>query len=68
MTQAEGGSVMKHLISGGDLSKWGVINAITAVANDLPDYDRATEIMELGGDLLLMENREWSKFAGAGKN
>jgi hypothetical protein len=68
LTQEEGSGVLRHLISGGDLSQWGVLNAVTALANDSKDYDRATELMTAGGDILMLPQRDWARIAEAGKN
>lgn len=58
LTEQERGSVLSHLIEGGDLSAWGVVNAFTRASQDVEDYDRATEFEEIGGTLAGMERRE----------
>jgi hypothetical protein len=68
LTQEESSGVLRHLISGGDLSKWGLVNAVTAIANDHSNYDRATEIMELGNDVLSLDEKAWGRLATAGAN
>ena len=40
---------LKNLIEGGDLSLWGLSNAITATAQTAVSYDRATELEVAGG-------------------
>lgn len=45
-------SVMNHLVRGGDLSVWGYANAITRTAQDAGSYDRASELEELGGQVV----------------
>ena len=62
-TEHEHNSVLKHLLSGGDLSRWGVVNAVTAASQDVTDYDRATELERLGGVLLVLPRTEWSVIA-----
>lgn len=57
--------VLKHLLSGGDLSKWGVVNAITAASQELADYDRATEFERLGGQILVLPSSRWQELAKA---
>lgn len=52
LTDGERGDVLRHLITGGDLSQWGLINAVTRTAQDAADYDRATELETLGGKML----------------
>jgi hypothetical protein len=52
VTQTESDSILKHLIEGGDLSQYGLIQAVTRTSQDADDYDRATELEEMGGQLL----------------
>lgn len=52
LTDDEGASVLNHLAAGGDLSLYGLMNAVTRTAQDAPSYDRAIELERLGGDLL----------------
>lgn len=54
LSEGEKGGVLRNLIEGHDLSRWGVINAVTAEANVTADYSRATELETLGGQLLAM--------------
>lgn len=58
LNDGEKGSVLKHLIEGGDLSVWGLSNAVTRTAEDADQYDRATEIERLGG-LVIEQPSEW---------
>jgi hypothetical protein len=52
-------SILEALIRGGDYSQWGVLNAVTAIANDCPDYDRASELEALGGAVLDLNRSQW---------
>src|SRR5207245_3093666 len=47
-TQDEEASILRHIIEGGDLSRYGVINAITRTGADAQSYDRATELEAAG--------------------
>ncbi len=58
-------SVLRHLITGGDLSRYGMLNAITRTAEDVGSYDRATEIETLGYRLVELPGREWNAIANA---
>ena len=49
-------SIMKHLIAGGDPTKWGLVNAITRTAEDVPSYDRAVELEAIGGKYMMTGN------------
>lgn len=61
LNQNEKGSVLRHLILGGDLSAWGYVNAITRTAEDVEAYDRATELERMGGALLALPVNQWTK-------
>lgn len=63
--QNEQGSVLKHLAAGGDLSRYGLMNAVTRTAEDLEDYDRATEFEAIGGRILDLPKRDWQRIAVA---
>lgn len=65
LNETEGGNVMRHLIEGGDLSQWGVLNAVTRMANDAVDYDRASEIEMLGGKVLDLTPAAWREISEA---
>lgn len=45
-------SVLEHLSRGGDLSLWGLANAVTRTAEDLESYDRAVEFERIGGEVI----------------
>lgn len=64
-TENEKSSVLTHLIRGGDLSAWGLANAVTRTAEDLADYDRATEFEGLGGAVIELKANDWKSLAAA---
>lgn len=63
MNQDEGASIMRHLIEGGDLSRYGLMNAVTRTAEDLQSYDRATEFETFGGHILDLPSSDWNRIA-----
>jgi hypothetical protein len=65
LSEDETDGVMKSLIEGGDLSRWGLANAITHQAESAPSYDRATEFEKFGGDLIELAPSEWRSIATA---
>ena len=65
LSEGERAGVLTHLAAGGDLSKWGVLSAVTRQAEDVESYDRATELEELGGKILAYTDREWRTIAAA---
>lgn len=54
LNQNERGSILRHFIMTGDNSRFGLINAITRSSQDIEDYNRATELERLGGELLAL--------------
>ncbi len=65
MAQGERDSILTRLIRNADYSKWGVVNAITELANDHPSYDRAVELQLMGGRVLELKPTEWRQIASA---
>lgn len=64
-TEAEGSGVLRHLIEGGDISRYGVLNAVTRYAQDVESYDRATELETVGGQILDLPRSAWREIAEA---
>lgn len=65
LTEVEKGDVLRHLIEGGDLTRWGLANAVTRAAHDPESYDRATELETLGGQIIDLKPTEWRQLAQA---
>jgi hypothetical protein len=63
LTDGEKTSVLQHLIRGGDLSAWGLANAVTRTAEDAADYDRATELETAGGRVIELAPADWKALA-----
>lgn len=62
---AERSSVLTHLIQGGDLSAYGLMNAVTRSAQDVASYDRSTELERLGTQVLELPKQAWRELAEA---
>ena len=54
--ETENSDVLKHLIQGGDLTSWGLGNAVTRMAQDVNSYDRSTELESIGYQIM---NQKW---------
>lgn len=52
LTENERGDILRQLFMGRDNSRYGLINAITAASQLAKDYERATELERIGGELL----------------
>lgn len=59
LNDQEQSGVLQHLIKGGDLSQYGLSNAITAMSQDVEDYDRASDLERLGGQVIELPKSEW---------
>jgi len=59
------GGILRHLIVGGDLSRWGLSNAVTRYSQDVESYDKATDLELLGGQIIELGQTEWRSIAGA---
>lgn len=60
----ERGGVLKHLSRGGNLSQYGLLNAVTRQAQDVDDYERATELERLGGEILDLTESQFDGMMG----
>jgi hypothetical protein len=60
---SEHGSVLNHLIAGGDLSCYGLSNAVTRASQDIDNYDRATDFERFGGDIIRLNDAEWKSIS-----
>ena len=51
----------KYLIEGGDLSLYGLSNAVTRYSQDVESYDRATALEGLGWQIATMGKNKWKE-------
>jgi hypothetical protein len=65
MNDGERAGILSHLIQGGDLSAWGLANAITRQAQDVENYDRASELEKLGGDVIELPQSAWRELTAS---
>jgi hypothetical protein len=65
LLESEGKSVLKHLIEGGDVSRFGLYNAITRMSQDIESYDRATELERIGAQVIELPKADWRLLAEA---
>ena len=57
--------ILKELAQAGDYTQWGLSNAVTAFAQDKSiDYEQATELERVGGDILMLAADEWTRKYG----
>ena len=61
LNDGEQESILKYLIEGGDLSKYGLSNAITRASQDISSYDRATQMEGIGWNVVTMPENQWKE-------
>lgn len=64
-TKDQGADIMRHLVEGGDLSRWGLANAVTATAHGVDNYDDATWMQRAGGRVIELPQKDWRVIAEA---
>jgi hypothetical protein len=55
--------ILTELIRGGDLSQWGLSNAVTAYAQKVESYEEATELERVGGNIITLGKEDWELIA-----
>lgn len=60
-SKKESNGILDHLIRGGDLSLYGLANAVTRAAQDVESYDRSTELESAGYSILGMSRERWNR-------
>ena len=65
LLEGEQTSILRHLIEGADLSRYGLMNAVTRASADIESYDRATDLETIGGAILDLPKVEWKRIAVA---
>ena len=59
ISQPEQDSILDYLVKGGDLSLYGLTNAITRASQDVESYDRATALEGIGWQVATMPETLW---------
>lgn len=60
-TKKESGGILDHLIRDGELSLYGLANAVTRTAQDVESYDRSTAMESIGYSILGMSREKWNR-------
>jgi hypothetical protein len=63
LSEVERDAVLRNLVSAGDFSQWGALNAVTAAAKTVESFDRQVELEEIGWDVGQLNAREWANVA-----
>jgi hypothetical protein len=59
--EGERKGILSRLIAGGDLTRYGLHSAVTRYSADVKDYDRATELERVGGQIIDLAPNQWSE-------
>lgn len=65
LLEGERKGILARMIDGGDLTRYGLHSAITRHSADLQDYDRATELERIGGQVIELPRHDWQVMARA---
>jgi len=65
IAEKESQGVLDFLIRGGDLSLYGLANAVTRQAQEVKSYDRSTDLEMTAWEMLNMSRRDWEKLNAA---
>jgi hypothetical protein len=61
LTEGENKGVLNALIAGGDLTRFGLYNAVTRFAADVESYDRASELERAGAAVVELPQGDWKR-------
>lgn len=62
-TEEEREEIVANLHRAGDMSQWGMLNAVTATAKTVESFDRQAEMEAMGWDIANLTTKEWAKVA-----
>ena len=69
LSDPEKNSVLRHFLGGHngqqELTKYGLMQAVTRASQDADDYDRASELEQLGGQIIELAPSQWRIIAEA---
>lgn len=65
LNETEAARVLRELAMGGDLTRWGAVNALTSAAKGAETFARQHEIESAGGALLAVTDQDWAALAAA---
>jgi hypothetical protein len=58
-------NILRHLAAGGDLTRYGLMNAVTRASQDEQDYETATRMETDGARVIELPKTEWTALAAA---
>jgi len=64
-TEAQKGGLLKHFTNSGEASRFGMHWAVTRLSQDEEDYDEASRLERLGGEVIELPKHDWEVLAKA---
>lgn len=61
VTEVENDGVLHRLVEDNDLTLYGLSNAVARHSQDVPNYDRATELEAIGYNMMTMTGQQWNQ-------
>jgi hypothetical protein len=61
LTEDEKSATLRNLISGADLTQYGLAQAVTRMSADVVSYDRATDLEAAGAQIIEMGDSPWQQ-------
>ena len=61
LSEAEGDGILAALASGGNMTRLGLAQAITRFSQDTENYDRASELERLGGQVIELDGNDFER-------
>lgn len=65
LSEQERGGLLRHLVGSGEMTRYGMQWAVTRLAGDAEDYDRASELERAGGQVIELAANDWERIAEA---
>jgi len=59
LNEEERGGLLRHLVASGEPTRYGLQWAVTRLAGEVEDYDRASELERLGGKVIELPKSDW---------
>jgi hypothetical protein len=66
LNESEQAGVLQHLLTGGSMTQYSMVQAITRTAQDVNEGTRGHELEVIGGDVLAMAREQFGPIASAG--
>lgn len=65
LSEVERGGLLRHLTQSGEMTRYGLQWAVTRLAGEVEDYDRASDLERLGGQVIELPRADWTVLARA---